>query len=52
MIDLQEFKYNFSKYRSSLRRFGVTPDEFIFILRQVQDDLDNIGHEAVKTDNI
>ena len=52
MIDLQEFTYNFSKYRSSLKRFGVTPDEFIFILRQVQDDLDNIGHEAVKTDNI
>ena len=41
-LDIKEFTINFRKYKGSLRRFGVSAEEFLHILRERQDDLENI----------
>ena len=52
VLDVQTFTYNFSKYKKSLQRFDVSADEFLYILRQMQDELDKFGNEEVNKDCI
>ena len=41
-LNVREFMYHISKFRKSLKRFDVTTEEFLFILRERSDDLENI----------
>ena len=43
-MNVKEFIYNVNKFRSSLRKFDVTLEEFLFILRERCDDLENISN--------
>ena len=41
-LNVREFMYHISKFRKSLKRFDVTTEEFLFLLRERLDDLENI----------
>ena len=44
-INVKYYMYHMSKFRKSLRKFKVTTEEFLWLLRERSDDLEEVTPE-------